>query len=164
MMEGMLTGSAETRTSYILSSLGRQPDCLLIVDDNPDSLYLLGGILLEAGYEVEFAKDGLSALEWTGLRKFDAILLDVRMPGMSGFEVSSLIRTSQMNRETPVIFLTGYNDIGNLSKGFETGGADYVTKLFRKRELLARIKAKVDEGKADRPDEILNSLRRKLLR
>ncbi|MRR24141.1 response regulator [bacterium] len=125
-------------------------DCILVVDDNPESLYHLGGILLDVGYEVEFAGDGLSALEWISLKRFDSILLDVRMPVMNGFEVSSHIRRSSLNRETPVIFLTAYNDLGRITGNSGMAGSDYITKPFRKRELLARLRTKVNEGKAGR--------------
>lgn len=150
MMEGLRIKSPEPRSACINPSPDKTGDCILVVDDNPDGLYYLGGMLMDVGYEVEFAGDGLSAIEWASLKKFDVILLDVRMPVMNGFEVSSHIRRSVLNRETPVIFISAYNDLGSLSKGFETGGSDYITKPFRKRELLARIRATVSEGKAGR--------------
>jgi DNA-binding response OmpR family regulator len=149
-MGGIIISSKEALASRLDSTPGRQADSILIVDDNPDSLYRLGAILLDAGYDVEFAGDGLSAIEWTGIRKFDCILLDVHMPGMNGFEVSTYIRSSELNSETPVIFLTAHNDTLSFSRGFEAGGTDYVTKPIRKSELLARIRAKVDEGKSGR--------------
>lgn len=137
-------------TSRAMASPDKPADCILVVDDNPDSLYLLGRMLIDVGYEVEFAGDGLSALEWISLRRFDAILLDVRMPVMNGFEVSTHIRRSSLNRETPVIFLAAYHDLGRIAGNDAVAGSDYITKPFRKRELLTRIRAKVEEGKANR--------------
>lgn len=149
-MEEVILKSPEARTECALSSPERPADSILVVDDNPDSLYLLGRILIDVGYEVEFAIDGPSALEWISLRRFDAILLDVRMPVMNGFEVNAVIRSSSLNRETPVIFLAAYNDLERMAGNDAVAGSDYITKPFRKRELLARIRAKVEEGKTNR--------------
>lgn len=149
-MEGICVKSPAAWTSRAMLSPDKPADCILVVDDNPESLYHLGGILLDVGYEVEFAGDGLSALEWISLKRFDSILLDVRMPVMNGFEISSHIRRSSLNRETPVIFLTAYNDLGRITGNSGMAGSDYITKPFRKRELQARLRTKVNEGKAGR--------------
>jgi DNA-binding response OmpR family regulator len=149
-MGDIMISSKEAIAARHESLSGRPSDSVLIVDDNPESLYMLGRILMDAGYEVEFAGDGLSAIEWAGIRKFDSILLDVHMPGMDGFEVNTYIRSSSLNSLTPVIFLTANNDPVSFTRGFEAGGADYVTKPVKKRELLARIRAKVDDGRSGR--------------
>lgn len=149
-MKGTVTMSPAVLAGRNASFPDRPADALLVVDDNPDGLSLLGGILFDVGYDVEFACDGLSAIEWAGIRKYDTILLDMRMPGMNGIEVASYIRKSKLNYDTPIIFMTSRSDTGIHAGGFETTGTDYITRPFRTRELLSRIRTKIDEGKAGR--------------
>ncbi|MEZ5019259.1 MAG: response regulator [Bacteroidales bacterium] len=149
-MKDTITYSPIVLTDGRKSLQARPADVILIADDNPDGLYLLGNILIDAGYEVELACDGFSAVEWAGIRKFDAVLLDVRMPVMNGFEAASSIRKTKLNNETPIIFLTSYFDTAISSGAFESAFTDYVTRPFRKRELLSRIRTKVDEAKEGR--------------
>jgi len=140
----------EAWDTCVITAGCRPADSVLIVDDNPENIHRLAGILTDDGYEVEYASDCASALDWISARKFDAILLDARMPEMNSSEISSRIRRSVINGETPVIFLTAWNDLKSLSGSFDSGCSDYVTKPFRRREILARIRAKVDDSKAGR--------------
>jgi two-component system, sensor histidine kinase and response regulator len=112
---------------------------ILIVDDNPNNLQVLGKLLKERKYEVEFAIDGQSALEWIREKKFDLILLDINMPGMSGFEVCTQIRSKYEPEKLPIIFLSSENDKESILKGFEVGGQDYLTKPFDSKELIVRV-------------------------
>ncbi len=112
---------------------------LLIVDDEPENIRLLGSLLKAEGYPVEFAMDGQSALGWAQSKEFDAILLDVMMPGLNGYEVCGRLKRNETTKDIPVIFLTAKTDPESLLKGFEVGAVDYVTKPFKKRELLARM-------------------------
>lgn len=113
---------------------------VLIVDDNPHNLQVLGKLLKENNYRIEFATNGEGALEWISKRPFDLILLDINMPGMNGFEVCLKIRSNPSFNNTPVIFLSADIDRESILKGFELGAQDYVTKPFDARELLSRVK------------------------
>ena len=116
------------------------PANILIVDDNPQNLQVLAKILQENNYEIEFATNGEASLKWLKDKKFDLILLDINMPGMSGFEVCSKIRSNQKLNNVPVIFLSADTDRESILKGFDLGAQDYVTKPFDSRELLARVR------------------------
>jgi signal transduction histidine kinase len=113
---------------------------ILIVDDNPHNLEVLGKFLKDRNYEIEFATNGLSALDWLSNRQFDLILLDINMPGMDGFEVCKRIRSDKSMDFIPVIFLSAETEREKIIEGFEIGGQDYVTKPFDSKELLVRIR------------------------
>jgi two-component system sensor histidine kinase/response regulator len=113
---------------------------ILIVDDNPQNLQVLGKILQENKFEIEFAINGEAALVWLKKQQFDLILLDINMPGMNGFEVCRNIRSNPEMNNVPVIFLSADTDRESILKGFEFGAQDYVTKPFDSRELLARVR------------------------
>jgi two-component system sensor histidine kinase/response regulator len=113
---------------------------ILIVDDNPQNLQVLGKILQENNYKIEFSTSGASALEWLKTKHFDLILLDINMPDMDGFEVCRRIRSKPEMHNVPVIFLSADTDRESIFKGFELGAQDYVTKPFDSRELLVRVR------------------------
>jgi DNA-binding response OmpR family regulator len=120
------------------------PSNILIVDDIPSNIRLMVSILDEQGYSVSYAQSGQSAIELCKKVNFELILLDVMMPGMDGFEVCKELRKLENYLDVPVIFLTARTDQESILKGFETGGVDYVTKPFREKELLMRIKTHLD--------------------
>jgi len=130
---------------------------ILIVDDNPKNLQVLGNYLQNEGYKVEFALDGNSALDWIERTEFDLILLDIMMPGMDGFEVCRNIKYGQVNQKTPVIFLTAKIDTESIVNAFDLGAVDYVIKPFNQKELIARVKTQI-EIKRGR-DEIAKNLK-----
>ena len=113
---------------------------ILIVDDNPHNIQVLGKLLQENRYEIEFATNGEAALEWLNTRQFDLILLDINMPGMNGFEVCRKIRSNPDMNNVPVIFLSADTERESILKGFELGAQDYITKPFDSRELLVRVR------------------------
>lgn len=117
---------------------------LLIVDDEPHNIQLLGNILKQEGYNVEFATSGEEALDWVNNEPFDLILLDVMMPGMNGYEVCKTIKDNIATKHIPIIFLTAKTESGDVVRGFEAGGSDYITKPFQTVELLARVKVHVE--------------------
>ncbi len=117
---------------------------LLIVDDESKNIQLLGSILEEEGYHVEFATNGEKCLEWVNSKHFDLILLDIMMPGMDGFEVCERLKTPLKTREIPIIFLTAKTDPESVVKGFQSGGVDYITKPFNKNELLVRVQTHLE--------------------
>lgn len=116
------------------------PFSILIVDDEPKNIQLLGSLLKENGYAVEFALDGEKTLDWLASRPFDLILLDIMMPGMNGYEICRKIKSDISQRHIPVIFLTAKTETDDIVKGFDAGGSDYITKPFKSPELLARVK------------------------
>jgi len=117
---------------------------IIIVDDNPSNLQMLGKTLRTENYHVEFAIDGKTALEWINNREFDLILLDIMMPEMDGFEVCSIIRSETKYNNTPIIFLTAETGKESVLKGFEIGAQDFITKPFDSRELLARVRTHLE--------------------
>jgi two-component system sensor histidine kinase/response regulator len=117
---------------------------IIIVDDNPNNLQVLGKTLKKENYHVEFATDGKTALEWINNQDFDLILLDIMMPEMDGYEVCRIIRTDKKYDNIPVIFLTAETSKESVLKGFEIGAQDFVTKPFDSRELLARVRTHLE--------------------
>ncbi len=114
-------------------------DEILIVDDNPENLQVLGNILAEKNLDVSFANSGIQAIQAAGFEPPDLILLDVSMPGMDGYEVCRKLKQSEKTRDIPVIFLTAKTGSENVIRGFEAGAVDYVTKPFNSFELLSRV-------------------------
>jgi signal transduction histidine kinase len=112
---------------------------VLIVDDIPKNIQLLGNILANSGYHVAVATSGKQALSIIQKRMPDLVLLDVMMPEMDGFEVCQRIKENELFKEIPVIFLTAKHDVDDKVRGFEVGGADYITKPFETAEVLARV-------------------------
>ncbi len=117
---------------------------VLIVDDEPKNIQLLGSLLKENKYDVEFALNGEKALEWTINKPFDLILLDIMMPEMDGYAVCEKLKSKQQTKHIPIIFLTAKTETEDIVKGFEVGGSDYITKPFKAPELLARLKMHVE--------------------
>lgn len=130
---------------------------VLIVDDNPKNLQVLGNYLQKEGYLVEFALDGKSALDWIERTEFDLILLDIMMPGMDGFEVCRIIKSDPLKQKIPIIFLTAKVDTESIVNGFDLGAVDYIIKPFNQKELIARVKTHI-EIKRGR-DEIARNLK-----
>ncbi len=113
---------------------------ILIVDDIPDNLRLLSGILGKQGYKCRPVPNGALALKAVESEAPDLILLDINMPGMNGYEVCAKLQADVRWREVPVIFLSAIGDQNDKVRAFEAGGVDYVTKPFQPGEILARIK------------------------
>ena len=114
---------------------------ILVVDDEPINRRVLENHLRLAGYHITEAKNGPDALKLLSEgNEYDLILLDVMMPGMSGYEVCETIRNRFLPSELPVVLLTAKNRVSDLVIGFNVGANDYLTKPFSKNELLSRIK------------------------
>ena len=126
---------------------------ILIVDDNKENLNVVGNIFKDLNYKLAFALNGADALEILKTTPVTLILLDIMMPGMDGFEVCNTLKLDEKTRDIPVIFLTAKNDTDDIVTGFLIGGVDYVTKPFRKEELLVRVNNHLDLIKAR---EIIN--------
>jgi two-component system sensor histidine kinase/response regulator len=137
---------------------------ILLVDDNHQNLQVLGKLLQEEKYKIEFALNGESALDWLNNKQFDLILLDLHMPGMNGFEVCKRIRSDKTVKEIPIIFLSAESERESILKGFEVGAQDYVTKPFDSRELLARVKTQLDlKSKTENLRKVNEWLARRLI-
>lgn len=124
--------------------MNTETDKILIVDDNPRNVEVAAQLLSGHNYNVEFASNGEEALEWARNEIFDLILMDVMMPGMDGFETSFRIKEMAENQDVPIIFLTAKTDTASLTKAFQSGGQDYISKPFRPDELMARVSAHVE--------------------
>src|SRR5713226_1956843 len=135
---------------------------ILLVDDQPENLFSLEAVLDTPGLELVKANSGADALKHVLNDEFAVILLDVKMPGMDGFETASLIRGRERSRHTPIIFLTAYKSEEELFQGYYAGAVDYLFKpivpdvlrskvavfvdLYKKTQLLKR-NAETLEGK-----------------
>jgi len=115
------------------------PYKILIVDDIPANIQILGNILSTENYQIAYAQTGKQALSVIKHQKLDLILLDIMMPYMDGFEVCKILKNQKETAEIPVIFLTAKADMESIVNGFEAGGQDYITKPFNAAELLARV-------------------------
>ena len=114
-------------------------DVVLVVDDVPENISLLHDALDEAGYTVLVATNGEDALQRARKSLPDVILLDALMPGMDGFEVARRMKVDFATQHIPIIFMTGLTETEHVVAAFASGGADYVTKPIKPREVLVRI-------------------------
>ncbi|MFS8116940.1 MAG: response regulator [Microcoleus sp.] len=112
---------------------------ILVVDDTPENLRLLAGILSEKGYKVRPVPNGKLAVSAAQKMPPDLVLLDVMMPEMDGYEVCQQLKNSEITKNIPVIFISAINDVMDKVKAFEVGGVDFITKPFQVEEVLARI-------------------------
>ncbi len=114
---------------------------ILVVDDNPQARELLRAGLMAEGYTVMVAERGEEALARVAEEVPELILLDINMPGLNGYEVCSRLKGTEATRLIPIIFLTSLSDLEDKLRGIEVGADDFLTKPFRKVELLARVKS-----------------------
>ena len=114
---------------------------ILIADDEPDILEIIGFNLRKEGYEVYTAKDGNEALEKAKEVMPQLIILDIMMPYKTGIEVCRILRTQDAFDDTLIVFLTAVNDDVSHIKGLETGADDYISKPVSPRVLVSRINA-----------------------
>jgi signal transduction histidine kinase len=113
---------------------------ILIVDDEPAGIATLEAVLDGAGYQLEFAQDGVSALEKARKLLPDLILLDVMMPGMDGYDVCRRIRATPELAEAPIIILTALDDYESRLTGLNAGADDFFSKPVDRQELTARVR------------------------
>ncbi len=112
---------------------------VLLVDDNPKNLMVLSDLLTRNGYQVSTAISGDMALEYLENHTPLIILLDIKMPGMDGFELCRRIKSEEKSRDIPIIFISALSEIDDKVTAFKSGGVDYVTKPFQVEEVLARV-------------------------
>jgi len=116
-------------------------DYILIVDDEPQNLKVVGAILQEEGYNFSFAGSGEDALKRIESRKPSLVLLDIMMPGMNGFEVCKVIKGKEDTRHIPVLMLSGLSNEEDIARGLDIGADDFLTKPIRPLEMQARVKS-----------------------
>jgi two-component system, sensor histidine kinase and response regulator len=119
---------------------GRETGKILIVDDKPENLRLLFNILSQQQYPVRPTTSAKSALSFLTLETLDLILLDIKMPGMDGYDLCRRLKENQATRDIPMIFLSAEHHISEKTKAYACGGVDYITKPFEEEEVLIRIK------------------------
>ncbi|OHD15196.1 MAG: hypothetical protein A2Y38_04795 [Spirochaetes bacterium GWB1_59_5] len=112
---------------------------VLIVDDIEENLKVLGDTLTQAGFHPLQAKSGERALQIAAKARPDLILLDIKMPGMDGFETIKRLKADPATADIPVIFISALNQIEDKVQGFRSGAVDYVSKPFQKEEVVARV-------------------------
>jgi signal transduction histidine kinase len=114
---------------------------ILVVEDTPASLKLLANLLTDAGHRVRQAPNGELALWSARAQPPELILLDIRMPGMDGYEVCRQLKQAESLSEVPVIFLSAFTDTDDKVKGFASGAVDFISKPFQFEEVNARVMA-----------------------
>ncbi len=119
-------------------------DLVLLVDDNPQNLQVLGQTLQNSDYEIAMALSGKEALRFLEDENPDIILLDVMMPEMNGYDVCKKLKENDKWKNIPVIFLTAKTEVDDIVAGFDAGGVDYISKPFNSRELIARVKTHIE--------------------
>ena len=112
---------------------------ILVADDNPDNIDLIRDILETVGYDIDVAYDGPTAIQSAKDEIPDLMILDVNMPGMSGFEVVEHIKKDEALAEVPVIMLTALSAVENRVQAMDLGAEDYLTKPYSPKELIARV-------------------------
>ncbi len=120
-----------------------QPARILVVDDQPANIQIVGAVLGKLGHEIIPASDGATALKRVALRMPDLILLDLLMPGMNGCEVCLQLKLNSDWKDIPVIFLSAADDKDMIVRALNSGGVDYITKPFNQAELISRVRTQL---------------------
>ena len=126
---------------------------ILVVDDDPDALWLVVDALAEHGFEVAQAGDGEQAKQQIGAHRPNLVILDLGLPDIGGLDILKWLRTKG---DIPVIVLTGRSDPSDRVVGLELGADDYVVKPFEPRELVARVNAVLRRGRTAAADQRLD--------
>jgi two-component system, OmpR family, response regulator len=126
---------------------------VLVVEDEPKMAALVRRGLVEEGHATDVAGQGEDALWLAEAHRYDAIVLDVMLPGLSGFETCRRLRNAGV--WTPVLMLTARDSVDDRVAGLDAGADDYLTKPFSLAELLARLRALVRRGDVERPTELV---------
>jgi CheY-like chemotaxis protein len=119
-------------------------DLIFAVDDLPENLQMLKLALRNSPFELVTATSGEDALEWLRAHTPDLILMDIQMPGMDGYETTIELKKEPRLAAIPVLFISGITDQNAIVKCFEAGAVDYVSKPFKRQELIARIETHLE--------------------
>jgi two-component system sensor histidine kinase/response regulator len=117
---------------------------ILIVDDTLENLRLLSQMLTVHGYKIRAAKTGLEAIASIDAELPDLIILDIKLPDISGYEVCTTLKAKEKTSALPVIFLSALNETAEKLRGFDVGGVDYITKPFISEEILVRVQTHLE--------------------
>ncbi len=117
---------------------------ILIVDDETANLKLLAELLTQQGYQVRPTESPQLAIDSALRQPPSLILLDVKMPGMDGFEVCRRLKQDARTRDIPVIFISALQSTDDKVRGFEVGGVDFITKPIQEEEVLARVRTQME--------------------
>jgi PAS domain S-box-containing protein len=156
-MSATASGASEVHAP----SAGARTAKLLLVDDDPDNLMALQAVVEPLEQQVMLARNGTDALRLCLDHDFAAILLDVRMPGMDGFETAELIRARKRSRHTPILFLTAYRSDEQLFRGYDLGAVDYLFKPIIPEVLQGKVRVFVE---LQRTEELLRQQTEELAR
>jgi DNA-binding response OmpR family regulator len=121
---------------------------ILLVEDHRDLAETISMTLESAGFIIDYAADGIQAIQLASTQVFDAIILDVMLPGIDGFTVCKRLR-DEFGLDTPILMLTARDQIEDKLEGFEHGADDYLVKPFEMAELIARVTAMVNRKRGD---------------
>src|SRR3954454_4083969 len=135
----MTSGVAAQTSSRSAPDSKPEPTKLLLVDDDRDNLLALQAVLEPLGQELMLAASGFEALRLCLEHDFAAMLLDVRMPEMDGFETAELIRARKRSSHTPILFLTGYRSDEQLFRGYHLGAVDFLFKPIVPEILQSKV-------------------------
>ena len=116
-------------------------ETILVVEDDENIQQLVGYNLAKAGFHVLYADNGEQALSVIKREKPELIVLDLMLPGLSGFEVCKLVRKDPKTRNLPIVMLTAKSEENDMAMGLDLGADDYITKPFSPKILISRIKA-----------------------
>ena len=114
---------------------------ILIVEDEPGVMAAIRFLMEQQGYNVSVAEKGEDALDLISTNKPHLVLLDIMLPGMSGWEVCETIRSNPEYRNVKIAFLTARRDEAEIARGLDMGADAYITKPFNNDQLIARVKA-----------------------
>jgi len=123
---------------------------ILIVDDAVENLRLLSQLLTEHSCQIRAAKTGREAIASVNAELPDLIILDVRLPDISGFEVCAALKANEKTSDVPVMFLSALNETADKLRGFDAGGVDYITKPFISEEVLVRVQTHLEMSRMRR--------------
>ena len=126
---------------------------ILLVEDNNDIAEMVTAYFENRGFSVDYAADGVTGLHLAVSNSYDAIILDLMLPGMDGIDVCRKLRT-EARRDTPVIMLTARDTLNDKISGLETGADDYLIKPFDIQELEARVRSLIRRHKGEIAKEI----------
>lgn len=126
---------------------------ILVVEDEPKTGDYLRQGLMEAGFVVDLARDGIDGLHLGETGEYDLAILDVMLPGIDGWQVMQGLRRHKI--ETPVLFLTARDQVEDRVKGLELGADDYLVKPFAFAELLARVRSLLRRGSRNIDAELM---------
>ncbi len=136
---------------------------ILVVDDNKITTKLLRRYLEANGYEAKEAYDGIDCLEKVDERQPDAIVLDVMMPRMDGYETARKLKENENTRHIPVVIVTALNDVQNQLKSIESGADDFLSKPIEEKLLIAKVKLLSSLNIAHQKSVTLDDILRKVL-